>query len=138
MYRPRPIAQLSPIWRALSDNRLALVCHAQEVTAIGGGRYSHGARNAQFDVLPAIGGGDDVKQYGYVDGTLGQFAPQYVGQVCRNVLVRRWGVLVILYAQQQTTARCIGKSNAILCDLVPVGRLAGYRLQGLLVEELTL
>jgi hypothetical protein len=46
-------------------------------------------------------------------------------------------ILSVLDAQQQPTARCIGKGNAILGDFVPVCRLAGHCPQGLLVEELS-
>jgi hypothetical protein len=52
-------------------------------------------------------------------------------------LTSRRQVLAILDAKQQTTAACIGKSNAILGDFVPVSRLAKHCPQGLLVEELS-
>jgi hypothetical protein len=96
-----------------------------------------GARNAQLDVLAAIWGGDNIWQHRNVDGALDQFAPKGVGQVGGNVLTGWRRILAILDAQQQATARCIGKGNAILGDFAPVCRLAGHCPQGLLVEELS-
>jgi hypothetical protein len=107
----------------------ALVGHAQEIPTIGGGCHRQGARNAQLDVLAAIGGGDDIGQHSNVDGALCELAPNGVGQIGRDLLARWWGMLPHLDAQQQTTARCIGKGNAILGDFVPVCRLAGHRPQ---------
>jgi hypothetical protein len=52
-----------------------------------------------------------------------------------NVLAGWRRIPAILDAQQQATARCIGKGNAILGDFAPVCRLAGHCPQGLLVEE---
>jgi hypothetical protein len=59
----------------ITCNGLALVCHTQEITAVRGGGNGHGARDAQFDVLAAIRGGDDVRQYSEVYCALSQLAP---------------------------------------------------------------